>query len=248
MRIIKVFNDFINEELSPLTIYNTAQKFKEKGHKNRYFNLKNTSSIFITSKKYDTYNVSTRYDIKKVIGEVTNNEYDNFVQDFLLSSPEDDILRYYSLTFDIIYLSTGEDLMEDNVGEREYLSLGVQFNINGGEYKDILDPFTIFMIDIPIIWNNESFKIDIDKKCLVTGEWIYDTTNYFYDRKSAVKFRREVLLKLKDIIKSYKKDERLKYSYQEFLNVFGDFSTMKEMDIMFSHIVNSISVNDLYRD
>ena len=31
MRIIKVFNDFINEELSPLTIYNTAQKFKEKG-------------------------------------------------------------------------------------------------------------------------------------------------------------------------------------------------------------------------
>ena len=50
MRIIKVFNDFINEELSPLTIYNTAQKLKEKGHKNRYFNLKNISNIFNTSK------------------------------------------------------------------------------------------------------------------------------------------------------------------------------------------------------
>jgi hypothetical protein len=133
MRMIKVFNDFINEELSPLTIYNTAQKLKEKGHKNRYINLKNISNIFYTSKKYDTYNISNRYDIKRVIREVTNDEYDDFVQEFILSSPQDDILKYYPLTFSLIYLSTGEDLMEGNVGELDYLSLGVQFEINNAQ-------------------------------------------------------------------------------------------------------------------
>ncbi len=251
MRIIKVFKDFVNEELSPLTIYKAADKFKKKGHVNRSNRLTNfINDIFTTSQKYNVYNIQSNTGIHKVFHEIIDSKYTDLVFKYLLKQKDDQPTNYYPLTFHRVELYTGHDIIEDQMSDCEQLTIVFTFTFNDMEYIDIVPPIIPFVIDVPIWWDlkTESFKIHTEHECKISNEWMSGTTSIFYDRKSANKFKKEVLLNLKDIFNSFKTDEKEKYIYDELFHVFGDFSTIKEIDVMFNQINKTITINDLYKD
>lgn len=242
MKNIKLFKNFLNEELNYDTSYSAAIKLRNKGHVKRSNSILDKINIYNNINE-NMYKLKLTKNLYNVICESCYN-LDKDILNMLLCY-DDGKFEYDYLPVSFSGVGTNDSYcnIQDMGKDCNYISLHFYFSIGDGvNIPDKCYSFATFGIYINIIWNDDdTFEIDFNSISL-ENEWIFDTMNLFYDRRSALKFKKDVLKN----IKKYVKEE--KSSYEDLRNTFGDYSKLSNLDILYDEIYNKFSINDLYKE